>query len=77
MANQPDINKVQRGQRVNRELDAKVLKKFRIDSKMTIKEAYILALTFATRNVNLSPEDHERIAEEKRAAKRLLKAKKS
>lgn len=76
MANQPDINKVQRGQRIDRELDAKVLKKFRLDTKMTVKDAYILALTFATKDVELTPEELEKIAEEKRAAKRLLKIRK-
>ena len=76
MANQPDINKVQRGQRIDRELDSKVLKKFKLDSTMTVKDAYILALTFATRDIELTPEELETIAEEKRAAKRLLKIKK-
>ena len=75
MANQPDINNVQRGQRIDRELDAKVLKKFRLDPKMTVKDAYILALAFATSDVELTPEELEKIAEEKRAAKRLLKMK--
>ena len=73
MANQPDIKNVQRGLRVDRELDAKVLKRFRVDDSMTIKDAYILALQFATRKVELSPEDHEKIAAEKRAAKNTSK----
>ena len=39
MANQPSIDNVQRGLRVQRELDAKILKKFRVDDSMTIKDA--------------------------------------
>jgi len=73
MANQPNINNVQRGLRVDRELDAKVLKRFRADDSMTVKDAYVLALMFATRNVELTPEDHEKIAAEKRAAKNNIK----
>lgn len=73
MANQPDINNVQRGLRVDRELDAKVLKGFRVDESMTMKDAYILALQFATRKIELTPEDHEKIAAEKRAAKNATK----
>lgn len=69
MANQPDINNVQRAIRVQRELDAKVLKRFYDEETMTVKDAYILALQFATRKVELSPADHERIAEEIRNAK--------
>lgn len=69
MANQPDVKNVQRGLRVERTLDAKVLKRFYDPETMTLKDAYILALQFATRNVELSPEDHERIAAEIRAAK--------
>lgn len=68
MANQPKISNVQRGLRVDRELDAKVLKKFRTDDDMTIKDAYIVALIYATRNVELTPEDLEKIAADKRAA---------
>ena len=69
MANQPSINNVQRALRVDRELDAKVLKGFRIDKNMNIKDSYILALQFATRKVYLTPDDYEKIAREKRAAK--------
>lgn len=68
MANRPSPKNVQRAIRVDRELDAKVLKRFRVDEGMTIKDAYILALQFATRKVELSPEDLERIAADKRAA---------
>lgn len=75
MANQPDINNVQRGLRVQRELDAKVLKQFRFEN-MTVKDAYILALTYATRKVELTEEDHEKIAAEKRAAKNAKNTKK-
>ena len=68
MANRPSPENVQRAIRVDRELDAKVLKRFRVDDDMTVKDAYILALQFATRKVELDPEDLERIAAEKRAA---------
>ena len=40
---------------------------------MTVKDAYILALQFATRKVELSPEDLERIAADKRAAMKGVK----
>ena len=73
MANQPDPKNVQRALRVERELDAKVLKKFRTDDSMSVKDAYIFALMFATKNVELSAEDHERIAQDKRAAAAKLK----
>lgn len=66
MSNQPDINNIQRSIRVPRDLDAKIKKRFRIDESMTVKDAYILALQFATRNVELSPEDYEQIAQDKR-----------
>lgn len=69
MANQPSIDNVQRGIRVDRELDAKILKRFRYDESTTIKDAYILALQFATRGIELSAEDNEKIAADKRAAK--------
>lgn len=68
MANQPKIDNVQRGLRIDRELDAKVLKKFRTDEDMTVKDAYIVALIYATRKVELTPEDLEKIAADKRAA---------
>lgn len=73
MANRPSPENVQRAIRVERELDAKVLKRFRVDDDMTVKDAYILALQFATRKVELDPEDLERIAAEKRAAKKGAK----
>lgn len=74
MANSPNINNVQRGLRVLRELDAKIQKKFRVDESMNIKDAYILALEYATRKVELTAEDNEKIAAEKRmAAERLHK----
>lgn len=68
MANSPSIENVQRGLRVQRELDAKVVKGFRLDRKMSIKDSYILALQFATRNITLDAEDNERIAADKRKA---------
>lgn len=70
MANRPSPENVQRAIRVDRELDAKVLKRFRVDEDMTVKDAYILALQFATRKVELTPEEHERIAADKRAAQK-------
>jgi hypothetical protein len=69
MSNSPDIANVQRSIRVERELDTKVLKCFRVDETMTVKDACILALQFATRKVELTAEDHEQIAAAKRAAK--------
>lgn len=68
MANSPSIENIQRGLRVQRELDAKVIKGFRLDSKMSIKDSYILALQFATRNIVLDAEDNEKIAADKRKA---------
>lgn len=68
MSNQPNINNVQRSVRVPRELDAKVWKRFG-DEGMTVKDAYLVALEFATMKVTLTAEDHERIASEIRAAK--------
>ena len=69
MPNSPDINNVQRGLRIDRELDAKVLKKFKLDDDMTVKDVYILALQYATKDVELDEEDNKRIAEEKRIAR--------
>ena len=68
MANQPDVHNVQRAIRVPRELDAKVTKRFRMDG-MTIKDSYILALLFATKNVKLDAADHLRIAADIQKAK--------
>lgn len=73
MANQPSIDNVQRGLRVQRELDAKILKKFRVDNSMTIKDAYILALMFAARGIELDATDNEKIAKDKRNAKNAKK----
>lgn len=69
MANSPSIENVQRGIRVDRELDAKIVKKFRVDESMSVKDAYILALQFAARGIVLTAEDNERIADDKRKAK--------
>lgn len=70
MPNCPSPKNVQRALRVDRELDAKVLKRFRIDPKMTVKDTYILALMFATRDVQLSAKNYEQIALEERQAMR-------
>lgn len=67
MANQPDIKKVQRAIRVPRELDAKVQKRFRME-QMSVKDAYILALTFATKDVTLTRADYKHIQDEIRKA---------
>lgn len=72
MSNMPDVNNIQRAIRVNREIDAKVLRKFRLDDKMTVKDAYILALQYATRDVELTAEDYEQIAEAKRRARNII-----
>ena len=69
MANQPNPENVQRAIRVQRELDAKVLKRFRADGD-TVKDAYILALMFATRKVELTPEEYHEIAEETEKARK-------
>ena len=69
MANQPDAKNVQRAIRVQRELDAKVLKRFRADEDMPVKDAYILALQFATRKVELTAEEYRKIADETEKAK--------
>ena len=69
MANQPNAKNVQRALRVQRELDAKVLKRFRTDESMTIKDAYIFALMFATRKVELTAEEYRKIAEDTEKAK--------
>ena len=70
MPNQPSAKNVQRGLRVQRPLDAKVIKKFRTDENMTIKDAYILALMYATRNIELTSDEYQRIAEETKKAER-------
>ena len=74
MANQPKAENVQRALRVQRELDAKVLKRFRADEKMTVKDAYIFALMFATRNVELSADEYRKIAEDTEKARKGRKA---
>lgn len=73
MANKPSTKNVQRALRVERELDAKVLRRFRTDEAMSIKDAYIFALMFATKGVELTAEDNEKIARDKRAAAAKLK----
>jgi len=73
MANQPKAENVQRALRVQRELDAKVLKRFRADDSMTVKDAYIFALMYATRTVELTAEEYRRIAADTEAAKRRIK----
>ena len=69
MPNQPSVDNIQRGLRIPRPLDAKVVKQFKVHKQMTVKEAYILALEYATKDVALDVEDYERIAKEKKAAK--------
>ena len=70
MSNMPDVKNVQRSLRVQRELDAKVLKRFRTDEKMAVKDAYILALMFATRKVALTADEYRRIADETENARK-------
>lgn len=72
MSNQPSPNNVQRALRVQRELDAKILKKFRADDNMTVKDAYILALEFSTRKVELTAEEYRKIAEETELARKHM-----
>lgn len=73
MANQPKAENVQRALRVQRELDAKVLKRFRADDNMTVKDAYIFALMYATRKVELTADEYRKIAADTEAAKRRIK----
>ena len=73
MSNQPNAKNVQRALRVQRELDAKVLKRFRADESMTVKDAYILALQFATRKVSLTADEYRKIADETEKAKERIK----
>ena len=70
MANQPDPRKVQRGLRIDRVLDKKVLKRFRFGDKMAISDAYTLGLIYATENVELSAEEYEQVAEEIKEARK-------
>ena len=73
MANQPKAENVQRALRVQRELDAKVLKRFRTDDSMTVKDAYILALMYATRKVELTAEEYRKSAAATEEAKSKIK----
>lgn len=73
MSNQPKASNVQRALRVQRELDAKVLKRFRADKSMTVKDAYVFALMYATRNVKLTAEEYRKIADDTEAAKRKIR----
>lgn len=73
MSNQPKAENVQRALRVQRELDAKVLKRFRADDTMTVKDAYILALMYATRNVKLTAEEYRKIAADTEVARKRIK----
>lgn len=71
MSNSPSPTNVQRALRVQRELDAKVTKRFRQDESMTVKDAYVLALQYATRDVQLTAAEYRKIAlEVERARKR-------
>jgi len=69
MANQPKAENVQRSLRVRRELDAKVLKRFRVDEEMSVKDTYILALQYATRKVELTAEEYRKIADDTEQAR--------
>jgi hypothetical protein len=69
MSNMPKPENVQRSIRVQRELDAKILKRFRT-AEMSVKDAYILALQYATRKVALTPEEYRQIADETETARR-------
>lgn len=64
MSNMPSVKNIQRALRVQRDLDAKVSKRFRQDESMTVKDAYILALQYATRDVQLTPDGYRKIAED-------------
>lgn len=64
MSNMPSVKNIQRALRVQRDLDAKVSKRFRQDESMTVKDAYILALQYATRDVQLTPDEYRKIAED-------------
>lgn len=64
MSNMPSVKNIQRALRVQRDLDAKISKRFRQDESMTIKDAYILALQYATRDVQLAPDEYRKIAED-------------
>lgn len=75
MSNMPAPKNVQRALRVQRDLDAKVTKRFRQDESMTVKDAYILALQYATRDVQLTADEYRKIAEDiEKAKKRRGKA---
>ncbi len=69
MSNMPSVKNIQRALRVQRDLDAKVSKRFRQDESMTVKDAYILALQYATRDVQLTPDEYRKIAEDIEKAK--------
>ena len=70
MSNMPSVKNIQRALRVQRDLDAKVSKRFRQDESMTVKDAYILALQYATRDVQLTPDEYRKIAEDIERAKK-------
>lgn len=72
--NQPDAKNVQRSIRVPRKLDAKVLKAFRGSPSMKVKDVYILALTYATRDVELTLEEEEQVVADIRAARAAIQA---
>lgn len=62
MANMPKVSKVQRGLRIEHELDYKVTKKYRQDSDTDVTTAYIRALEDSTRDVRLTLSDYKEIA---------------
>lgn len=69
MSNSPSPTNVQRALRVQRELDAKVTKRFRQDESMTVKDAYVLALQYATRDVQLTAAERHQVARDVERAK--------
>lgn len=76
MSNSPAPKNVQRALRVQRDLDAKVIKRFRQDESMTVKDAYILALQYATRDVQLTADEYRKIAEDIEQARKSGRVKK-
>ena len=67
MADMPNVRKVQRGLRVDLELDRKVLRKYAQKSDTDVKTAYIRALEDSTRDVRLTVSDYKAIAEQAEA----------
>lgn len=72
MANQPDPSNILRGIRVPRDLDAKVLKRYRMKGD-TVKDAYIRAVERATHGTVLTAEERRRVDEDTREAARIIR----